>query len=122
MLHLLGVLALQEANECLTPRPPADEFSPKASEGMCFGLHPVFSFGRYIFASLSWYELSDGNSSLFTRIAIAANLFSIVPLRPPNPRFLSSAIVMQRKTTFCSGSSVLRYAILIMLCSWKIVV
>lgn len=62
VLHLLGMLALQEANLCLTPRPSADGFNPKASEGMCFALHPVFTFGRYISASLSWYSLTDGNS------------------------------------------------------------
>ncbi|XP_024368621.1 uncharacterized protein [Physcomitrium patens] len=59
VLHLLGMLALQEANLCLTPRPSADGFNPKASEGMCFALHPVFTFGRYISASLSWYSLTD---------------------------------------------------------------
>ncbi|XP_024368623.1 uncharacterized protein [Physcomitrium patens] len=32
VLHLLGMLALQEANLCLTPRPSADGFNPKASE------------------------------------------------------------------------------------------
>jgi len=62
VLHLLGMLALQEANACLTPRPPADGYTPKATEGMCFALHPIFAFGRYISANLSWYQLSDGNS------------------------------------------------------------
>ena len=62
MLHLLGLLAIQEANLCLTPRPPADAYNPKAIEGMCFALHPVFAFGRYISASLSWNNVSDGNS------------------------------------------------------------
>nr|XP_024376822.1 uncharacterized protein LOC112282906 isoform X1 [Physcomitrium patens]XP_024376823.1 uncharacterized protein LOC112282906 isoform X1 [Physcomitrium patens]XP_024376824.1 uncharacterized protein LOC112282906 isoform X1 [Physcomitrium patens] len=32
VLHLLGVLALQEANTCLTPRPPAEGYSPKVTE------------------------------------------------------------------------------------------
>lgn len=32
VLHLLGYLALQEANICLTPRPPAEGYSPKVTE------------------------------------------------------------------------------------------
>ncbi|KAG0587015.1 hypothetical protein KC19_2G134600 [Ceratodon purpureus] len=32
VLHLLGMMAIQEANLCLTPRPTADGFNPKASE------------------------------------------------------------------------------------------
>lgn len=60
VLHLLGMLALQEANSCLTPRPPADGYNLKANAGMCFALHPIFSFGRYISANFTWYRLSDG--------------------------------------------------------------
>lgn len=62
VLHLLGVLALQEANTCLTPRPPAEGYSPKVTEGMCFALHPIFTLGRFFPASLAWYSVSDGNS------------------------------------------------------------
>lgn len=39
VLHLLGVLALQEANTCLTPRPPAEGYSPKVTEGICSAVH-----------------------------------------------------------------------------------
>lgn len=62
VLHLLGVLALHEANTCLTPRAPQEGFSPKVTEGMWFALHPIFTFGRYLSASFSWYSVSDGNS------------------------------------------------------------
>ena len=62
VLHLLGVLALHEANSCLTPRPPQEGFSPKVTEGMCFALHPIFTFRRFLSASFSWYSVSDGNS------------------------------------------------------------
>ncbi|KAG0569958.1 hypothetical protein KC19_6G128300 [Ceratodon purpureus] len=73
VLHLLGMLALQEANACLTPRPPVDAFDiPKASEGMCFALHPVFTFGRYISASLTWYKLSDENKRNAIEILLKA--------------------------------------------------
>lgn len=42
MLQLLGILALEEANTLLTPRPPAEGYNPKVTEGMCFALHPMF--------------------------------------------------------------------------------
>ena len=45
MLQLLGMLALEEANTLLTPRPPAEGYNPKVSEGMCFDLHPIFYLG-----------------------------------------------------------------------------
>jgi hypothetical protein len=45
VLQLLGVLALQEANTCLTPRAPAEGYSPKVTEGMLFFCS---SFGQYL--------------------------------------------------------------------------
>lgn len=50
MLQLLGMLALEEANTLLTPRPPAEGYNPKVTEGMCFALHPIsFSLLGYIY-------------------------------------------------------------------------
>lgn len=63
MLQLLGMLALEEANTLLTPRPPAEGYNPKVTEGMWFGLHPIFSLLGDLSASFSsWYSVSDGIS------------------------------------------------------------
>ncbi|KAG0569957.1 hypothetical protein KC19_6G128300 [Ceratodon purpureus] len=99
VLHLLGMLALQEANACLTPRPPVDAFDiPKASEGMCFALHPVFTFGRYISASLTWYKLSDGNSYWLCHYphCNCSRFIFISGSKVLKPSTISSAIGLQR--------------------------
>ncbi|XP_024395438.1 uncharacterized protein [Physcomitrium patens] len=72
VLHLLGVLALQEANMCLTPKPRADEYNSKATEGMCFALHPVYAFGRYLSSSLSWHTVSDESKRKSIKILLKA--------------------------------------------------
>lgn len=61
VLHLLGVLALQEANTCLTPRPPAQGYSLKVTEGTCFALRLIFTFVQCCTASFAWYNASDRN-------------------------------------------------------------
>jgi hypothetical protein len=90
VLQLLGMMALQEANVCLTPRPASEDgYNRKAAEeGMCFALHPIFTFGRYLSASLAWYRLSDEKKRAAIEILLkAASYFecainSVLPNTP----------------------------------------
>jgi hypothetical protein len=63
VLHLLGMLAMQDANLMLTPTLEIDDYKSKIFEGMfsCYALHPIFAFGRYVATSCSWNTVTNGN-------------------------------------------------------------
>jgi hypothetical protein len=66
VLHLLGILALQEANDCLTAKATADGYLPRVTEGKKKNFHhqavvghhnnsKVFKFDKLLV--LTWHEL-----------------------------------------------------------------
>ncbi|KAH8970567.1 hypothetical protein BDL97_02G094700 [Sphagnum fallax] len=61
VLHLLGMLAMQDANLMLTPTLEIDDYKSKIFEGMfsCYALHPIFAFGRYVATSCSWNTVTN---------------------------------------------------------------